>query len=393
MLSRVTSLASCFVLAACATMPHSPSRSPHPLEGVHGSAAAATPAVDITVDAPLATLSAVPAGVGSKDVTLSSTFDSPPAIVRVADVGAGLCVVARTADGYTLLVDTSAGHKHCLRAINQVLRPREPIDLVILTHGDADHTSGLKGIAPERRIGQLLWNGRMPDVCMDGDCNLLTGLGAVAERASTIINFTTHPHEPGDTYRLGAFLDVVLLATHTFGPWEASDRLSDSEAINAASIVVRLDIAGRRILIPGDALSLSATSDDDACLWGEAWLVERWGDDLKADVLIAGHHGAENASAHCFLNAVRPRHVILSAGDQHGHPRAAAVARMLANGVDRRNIFRTDRGSAVLQPGEWPQEAGLDCGDKASIEDDVVITVLGGSHPRVAYHADDPCAD
>jgi hypothetical protein len=64
----------------------------------------------------------------------------------------------------------------------------------------------------------------------------------------------------------------------------------------------------------------------------------------KSDVIIAPHHGADNASSTKFIEAVSPDFVIFSAGHRHHHPRASAVKRYINNGVNQNNIFRTDLG-------------------------------------------------
>lgn len=52
--------------------------------------------------------------------------------------------------------------------------------------------------------------------------------------------------------------------------------------------------------------------------------------DLKADVLILGHHGSRNSSAYGFLKALQPKLAIASAGkfNRYGHPSALTQARL-----------------------------------------------------------------
>ena len=55
-------------------------------------------------------------------------------------------------------------------------------------------------------------------------------------------------------------------------------------------------------------------------------------DDLRADVLIAGHHGSDSASSAEFLAAVSPNEIVIScgAGNEYGHPDGRALKRMRA---------------------------------------------------------------
>ncbi|NIQ14291.1 MAG: hypothetical protein GTO02_07775, partial [Candidatus Dadabacteria bacterium] len=54
---------------------------------------------------------------------------------------------------------------------------------------------------------------------------------------------------------------------------------------------------------------------------------------LKSDVIIAPHHGADNGSSKCFIEAVDPTYVIFSAGHRHDHPRAVTAQRYIDHGV------------------------------------------------------------
>jgi competence protein ComEC len=56
---------------------------------------------------------------------------------------------------------------------------------------------------------------------------------------------------------------------------------------------------------------------------------------LRADVVLAPHHGSRTSSSAAFVDAVRPRVVIHSAGWRHHfrHPRPEVVARYAALGA------------------------------------------------------------
>jgi competence protein ComEC len=61
----------------------------------------------------------------------------------------------------------------------------------------------------------------------------------------------------------------------------------------------------------------------------ESWLVETYGEALKADVLVAPHHGSKTSSTASFLQAVQPDYVLVPAGyrNQFGHPHKDVLAR------------------------------------------------------------------
>ena len=79
----------------------------------------------------------------------------------------------------------------------------------------------------------------------------------------------------------------------------------------------------------------------------EDWLVARYGDSLRADVLKVGHHGSSTSSSAEFLDAVRPRIALVSVGvgNSYGHPSAAVMATLAGRGAQ---VLRTDRLGTIV---------------------------------------------
>ena len=69
------------------------------------------------------------------------------------------------------------------------------------------------------------------------------------------------------------------------------------------------------------------TSDIETA--AESWLVETYGNHLKAKVLISPHHGSKTSSTFEFLQAVQPVYVLIPAGyrNQFGHPHQEVLDR------------------------------------------------------------------
>jgi competence protein ComEC len=78
--------------------------------------------------------------------------------------------------------------------------------------------------------------------------------------------------------------------------------LSDSEARNARSAVVRLDYAERSILFCCDTVGRHIDDDDNVCIAAERFMVDNADDvRLRSDVIVAPHHGADNGSSVAFI--------------------------------------------------------------------------------------------
>ena len=87
--------------------------------------------------------------------------------------------------------------------------------------------------------------------------------------------------------------------------------------INDVSIVLLGEVAGRRFLLTGDV------EDDVDPLLAERGLP-------PVDILKVAHHGSATASTPAFLDAVRPRVAIVSAGagNPYGHPARSTIERL-----------------------------------------------------------------
>ena len=113
-------------------------------------------------------------------------------------------------------------------------------------------------------------------------------------------------------------------------------------------------------------------------------LDEREAIPIDSDVLIAPHHGADNASTKAFIEAVTPDFVIFSAGHAFEHPRKSTAERYIAAGVPAKRLLRTDWGDDEGGD-EWAE--GRVAGQKDKLgDDDVDIIIRADSKVEVDYH-------
>jgi competence protein ComEC len=122
------------------------------------------------------------------------------------------------------------------------------------------------------------------------------------------------------------------------GPW-LDDRIGvpDGLSVNDASLVLRLDFAGRGVLFPGDL-----EADGEGELVGRRAL----GAAVAADVLKVPHHGSKTSSSPELVAAVAPSLAVISLGWQNRFhfPDAGVVARYAQRGT---SVLRTDRDGAI----------------------------------------------
>jgi len=76
---------------------------------------------------------------------------------------------------------------------------------------------------------------------------------------------------------------------------------------------------------------------------------------LKADVLVAPHHGSKTSSTEAFLNAVKPKIALIPVGyrNRFRHPHPDVMARYAERGI---KVYRTDQaGALTIKLGAAPE--------------------------------------
>jgi competence protein ComEC len=105
---------------------------------------------------------------------------------------------------------------------------------------------------------------------------------------------------------------------------------------NARGCVLKIDSAFGSALLPADIEQES-----------EMELLRRAPTALRADLLVAPHHGSGTSSTVAFLAQVAPELIVIPVGyrNRFGHPKPEVVARYAALGS---RVLRSDRDGAVM---------------------------------------------
>jgi len=238
----------------------------------------------------------------------------PPAPVSgpelaVLDVGQGTAVVV-THGKHTLVYDTGGGRPGGYTAADAAVIPFlhhrniRHIDTLIVSHADNDHSAGTQALLDAFPVQRLLLGQELPGVARGSPC-----------RAGKAWSW------PGDI-RFQLFTGVV-----------AGQGTADS---NDASCVLGVDLAGYRFLLPGD---ISAARERE--------LIRYWRQDLRADWLLAAHHGSGSSTAAAWLRAVDPIGAVLNYGraNHFRHPHPAVLERLAQRAIE---IRATAREGAIL---------------------------------------------
>ncbi len=234
-------------------------------------------------------------------------------VATILDVGQGLSVVVRTSRK-VLVFDTGPTFGANFDAAEAVILPYlkvqgvSAVDKLFISHGDSDHAGG---------AGTLLSGIEVKKV--QSNAPGLPGSGHSACRF-------------GQTWVWdGVVFEILHPANKT---WRSRNNRSCVLRVTAAN--------GVGLLIPGDAESIA-----------EQAIVRRLGARLRSHILVAGHHGSATSSSQIFLDAVRPRLAVVSAGyrNRYGFPHPVVMGRFEERGME---VLHTARGGAVRIDTEGP---------------------------------------
>lgn len=259
----------------------------------------------------------------------------PEIRLDMLDVGQAQALVLRVpGDGpgrapLRLLIDGAGSFSKHFDAGRQLVAPvllytsLPRLHAVISSHPDLDHMGGLPYILRHFRVENFYDNGRP---ARGGQAELWNDLRR---------QFAARPLARGDRLPLGDPAEgLVLEVLHP--PRTDEQRWTG----NDASLVLRLSRHGHGLLLlPGDAEKATLRE------------LLASGQDLRAEVLVAPHHGSAGSFLPAFYAAVRPREVLVSCGFMN---RFRYPSRQLRQWLARHDIplRRTDEDGQLTV--RWP---------------------------------------
>jgi competence protein ComEC len=256
---------------------------------------------------------------------------SPPLLkISFLDVGQGDSIVIQFPDSRVWVVDAGGLRVDLSRSeeansfdIGEAVVSRflwsqwiVSLDRAVLTHGHQDHAGGMPAVLQNFPTNRLDW------AVVSGDL-ALEDLRRTA-RATGVPVFATGA---GETCNIGG------VTVRTLNP-VPKRRVS---APNDGSIVLHLEYGRFTALLPGD---MEGT--------GEAEMLAH-ASNLQSMLLKVAHHGSRNATLEPFLDRVRPRWAVISAGwrNPFQNPAQDTILRLLQHGA--RLLLTMDQGAIFLE--------------------------------------------
>jgi competence protein ComEC len=236
--------------------------------------------------------------------------------VSFLDVGQGDAIYIRTPSGQDILIDGGPSPQR----LTQELSKKMPfwdrtLELVVSTHADADHLTGLVEALRRYKVNQVV----TPGVGSDTD---------LYREWQTILRDKSVPNESieaGQRIRFEGGLEFEVL-----NPFDGS-----ATDTNASCIVLNLDYGDLSFLFTGDL-----TAETELELIYRRMLPD-------ATVLKVAHHGSGGSTSGAFLAVTRPELAVIQVGkNTYGHPKEEVVSALESQCIDS-GVFRSDLSGTV----------------------------------------------
>ena len=235
--------------------------------------------------------------------------------VTAFDVGQGMALLIETA-GHRLLYDAGPLYSPDSNGGNRVIGPYlkargiDRLDGMIITHSDLDHAGGALAVMQAVRIGWVA--------------------SSLPPAHPIVANAASHSRCVAGQRWTWDGVEFEMLQ-----PTPASYERPTVKP-NARGCTLHVKAGGHAMLLAAD---IGAAQ--------EAELVQGAGDRLRADVLLAPHHGSGTSSTQAFLQAVGPKLGVFQVGyrNRYHHPKLEVFERYREMGIGR---LRTDEDGAVL---------------------------------------------
>lgn len=235
--------------------------------------------------------------------------------VSFFDVGQGEAIFIETPQGHQILIDGGPDSTILEKLKKEIPLWDRSIDLLILTHPESDHLTGLIEVLKRYKVDFVFWTG-VKNGRKDWDLWKDT-LTKAKERGTEIILA-----QAGQKIKAANLLIFILYPFESL----AGKTMKNS---NRSSIVSKLLYGKATFLFTGDIYQKE-----------EKELLEK-NHDLLAKVLKVAHHGSKTSSSKEFIEKVAPWWAVISVGkdNPYGHPHSEVLRVLEEGGV---KILRTD---------------------------------------------------
>jgi competence protein ComEC len=247
-------------------------------------------------------------------------LSSSPHMLRISflDVGQGDAILVRTPSGHDMLIDGGPSDAVLARMNEEMSYFDRDLDVVIATHDDADHVTGLIPVFEKYDVRTII-------------------VSPATSQTNIARDLHSRMDDETDDRRIGQRGDAIdfgdgVVARILF----PNGTVSAKAETNDASVNVVITYGEHSFLFTGDL-----SSKHERQLFGNT---------LPRGVTVykAGHHGSKTSSGEELLSYVKPEYAVISAGkdNRYGHPNPEALERL--HKYAKETISTIDRGTITF---------------------------------------------
>ncbi len=248
-------------------------------------------------------------------------MESQPQVLQFycLNIGQGDALLIKTPGHYNILIDGGPDNSILYKLGEYLPFYDRDIDLVVLTHPDADHLVGLVEVLRRYQVKAILLTG-----IFDNSPSYQEFLEIIENKKLRIIF-------AGQTKDISIEPNLDLRILYPF----ESIASKEFKEKNDSSIVAKLNYNQFSVLLTGDA----PKDIEDKLIKAKA--------NITADILKVAHHGSSASSGRDFLNQVKPKLAVISVGqNKFGHPTTEVLNNLVEQNI---TYFTTlDKGDIIV---------------------------------------------
>ena len=238
------------------------------------------------------------------------------------DVGQGDAIFIETPSYHQILIDGGPDSTILEKLSKEMPFWDRSIDLIILTHPERDHLTGLIEVLEKYKVENILWTGIVRDTAEYKEWKKL-----IEEEKAEIFIAKAGQKISCLTWQIKQ-CDLEILQ-----PFESLEGKEFKDS-NNTSIISKLVFGKNSFLFTGDAYK-------DV----EGKLINKEAE-IDSDVLKVAHHGSKTSSSEEFIKAVSPEIAVISVGreNKYGHPNQEVLELLEKYGI---RVLRTDKDGDI----------------------------------------------
>lgn len=233
------------------------------------------------------------------------SFSSPDLRVIFFDVGQGDSIFIETPNKHQILIDGGPSSSDIANKLSSFMPFWDKtIDLIILTHLESDHVSGLFEVLDNYIVENILWSGEY------------------SESEKSKIWKEMIEKENANIYISNSLDQIIMNDVHL------KIIKTDGEITNTndSSVITKLLYRDNSFLFTGD---ISSKIEKEIII-----------QDIQSDIIKIPHHGSKYSSSEEFIKKVSPLLAVIQVGkNSYGHPTDEVLTRLSNFGI---KVLRND---------------------------------------------------